>query len=201
MKLKTIICLLFFGLLCNSIYAQVMEDDFEDNQSGWSETSGPRGIALVKEGVLHMEAKGLNPLTSTTYAPIDIDKPFVMTVEALANAVNNVGIFGILLDYEDDSNYILFYLNEGDAKLEVVREDKVIGKKFETLKLKSGRKVGIDFEIEYTLNELVFKVNGIKAMTYRRRLAKGEFLLGTSGIGFFAKGGQKIDFDNLSIMQ
>ena len=156
---------------------------------------------MVKDGVLHMEAKGVFALTSTTYAPLDINKPFVLTVDALANAVNNVGIFGILLDYEDDSNYILFYLNEGDAKLEVVREDKIIGRKFETLKLKAGRKVGIGFEIEYSLNELVFKVNGVRAMTYRRRLAKDEYLLGTSGIGFFAKGNQKIDFDNLSIMQ
>ena len=57
------------------------------------------------------------------------------------------------------------------------------------------------FEVEYNLNELVFKVNGVKAMSYRRRLAKDEFLLGTSGIGFFAQEGQVIDFDNLKIIQ
>ena len=38
-------------------------------------------------------------------------------------------------------------------------------------------------------------------MSYRRRVAKDEFLLGTSGIGFFARGGQVIDFDNLKIIQ
>jgi hypothetical protein len=57
--------------------------------------------------------------------------------------------------------------------------------------------VGIEFEVEYNLNELVFK----RAMTYRRRVAKDEYLLGTSGIGFFARGGQVIDFDNLKVIQ
>ena len=59
----------------------------------------------------------------------------------------------------------------------------------------------MEFEVEYNLNELIYRVNGIKAMSYRRRLSKDEFLLGTSGIGFFAKGGQIIDFDNLKIVQ
>ena len=59
----------------------------------------------------------------------------------------------------------------------------------------------VDFEVEYNLNELVYKVNGVRAMAYRRRVAKDEFLLGTSGIGFFARSGQVIDFDNLKIIQ
>ena len=147
-----------------------------------------------------MESKG-SIITSSCYAPFDFSKPFVLTVEALAKKIDDDKIFGILLDYEDDQNYILFYICEGEARLEVCKENKVIGKKFEALKLKAGKKVGVEFEVEYSLNELIYKVNGIKAMTYRRRLAKDEFLLGTSGIGFFAKDGQVIDFDNLKIIQ
>ena len=124
-----------------------------------------------------------------------------MQVEALAKKIDDDKIFGILLDYEDDQNFILFYIREDEANLEVVREGKIIGMKQEALKLRKGKLVGIEFEVEYNLNELTFKVNGVRAMSYRRRVAKDEFLLGTSGIGFFARGGQTIDFDNLKILQ
>ena len=67
--------------------------------------------------------------------------------------------------------------------------------------MNKGKKVGIEFEVQYNLNELIFFVNGVRAMTYRRRVAKDEYLLGTSGIGFYARGGQVIDFDNLQIIQ
>lgn len=197
-KLIFVLCSFFF--FGNYAYSQTIEDDFETNQFGWSEQSSKRGTALVKDGVLHMESKS-NILTSTCYAPFDYAKPFVLTVEALAKKIDDDKIFGILLDYEDDQNYILFYICEGEARLEVCKENRIIGKKFEALKLKAGKKVGVEFEVEYNLNELIYRVNGIKAMTYRRRLSKDEFLLGTSGIGFFAKDGQIIDFDNLKIIQ
>lgn len=190
-------CLL---LSCLSVNAQVMEDDFETNQFGWTESAGKRGTALVKDGVLHMESKGAL-LTSTTYGSFDVSKPFVLTVEALAKKIDDDRIFGILLDYEDDQNFILFYICEGEANLEVWTEGRMTGKKSEQLKLKSGKKVGIEFEVEYNLNELLFKVNGVRAMTYRRRVIRNEFLLGTSGIGFAARGGQVIDFDNLKVIQ
>jgi hypothetical protein len=183
-----------------NVGAQVMEDDFETNQFGWTESSNKRGIAVIKDGVLHLESKS-KPITSTCYAPIDVDKPFVLQVEALAEKIDDNKIFGILLDYEDDQNFILFYICEGEANLEVWRENKLIGRKQEDLKLKKGKKIGVEFEVEYNLNEILFKVNDVRAMAYRRRVSKDEFLLGTSGIGFLARGGQVIDFDNLKIIQ
>lgn len=200
MKLKFLYLSLLFCVVSPNLYAQVMEDDFESNQFGWTESVGKRGIAVIRDGVLHMESKG-KPLTSTCYGSFDINKPFILQAEALAKKIDDDKIFGILLDYEDDQNYILFYICEDEANLEVVKEDKLIGRKQEALKLKKGKKVGVEFEVEYNLNELVYKVNGVRAMSYRRRVAKDEFLLGTSGIGFFARGGQVIDFDNLKIIQ
>ena len=191
---------LLLCMISPNLYAQVMEDDFESNQFGWTESVGKRGIAVIRDGVLHMESKG-KPLTSTCYGSFDINKPFILQAEALAKKIDDDKIFGILLDYEDDQNYILFYICEDEANLEIVKEDKLIGRKQEALKLKKGKRVGVEFEVEYNLNELVYKVNGVRAMSYRRRVAKDEFLLGTSGIGFFARGGQVIDFDNLKIIQ
>ncbi len=197
--MKNIALLSVLIFLSGSLFAQ-MEDDFETNQWGWNERSDSKGVALVKDGVMHIESK-LRPIYATVYAPIDIDKPFVLTCEALAKKIDNGKLFGIVLDYEDENNYMCFYVDENEAKLEVWREDKLIGKRYEAIKLNSGKFVGVNFEVEYTLNELVFKVNGVKALTYRRRLEKDQFLLGTSGIGFFAKNGQTVDFDNLRIIQ
>ena len=200
MKIKYLLLSLLLCMISPNLYAQVMEDDFESNQFGWTESVGKRGVAVIRDGVLHMESKG-KPLTSTCYGSFDINKPFILQAEALAKKIDDDKIFGILLDYEDDQNYILFYICEDEANLEIVKEDKLIGKKQEALKLKKGKRVGVEFEVEYNLNELVYKVNGVRAMSYRRRVAKDEFLLGTSGIGFFARGGQVIDFDNLKIIQ
>ena len=198
--MKRLICFLLVALCAHSLsFSQVMDDDFESNQYNWSELSSSRGVALIKDGVLHLESKAKNVL-STCYAPFDVNKPFVLTVEALAKKIDGSKIFGILLDYEDEQNFILFYVSDDEAKLEIWKENKIVGYKEEALKLRKGKKVGIEFEIEYNLNELVFKVNGIRAMSYRRRIAKDDFLLGTSGIGFFARKGT-IDFDNLKIMQ
>lgn len=189
------ILLSFHGVIC----AQIMEDDFESNQYNWSELSSSRGKAIIQDGVLHLESSSKFVL-STCYAPFDINKPFVFTVEALAKKIDNRNLFGILLDYEDEHNYILFYISDDEAKLEIWKENKLVGYKEEALKLRKGKKVGIDFEVEYNLNELIFKVNGVRAMAYRRRISKDDFLLGTSGIGFYARKGT-IDFDNLKIVQ
>lgn len=187
-------------LLSTSVSFAQMEDDFESNQYYWNETSSKRGVALIKDGVLHMESKG-EPLLCTTYAPFDVNKPFVLTCEALAKKVTDDKIFGIVLDYEDEQNYMRFYICEEEARLEVIKEGIVKGARYERINLQSGKKVGITFEVEYGLNELIFKVNNARALAYRKRVVGDEFLLGTSGIGFFAKDGMVIDFDNLKVMQ
>lgn len=197
--------LLFVALLLiggQTALAQVMEDDFESNQFGWTESVGKRGIAVLREGRLHLESKG-KEIVSACYAPFSTDKPFVLTVEALAKKIDDDRSFGIVLDYEDDQNYMRFFISEGEAVLEVIRDgvDRPVRIKREALKLRGGKKVGVEFEVDYNLKELEFKVNGVKALSFQRRLAEGEFLLGTSGIGFFANGGQVIDFDNLKIIQ
>lgn len=196
-KVLIIVLVALFGY--GAAYAQIMEDDFESNQYNWSELSSSRGKALIQDGVLHLESKSKNVL-STCYAPIDINKPFILSVEALAKKIDATNVFGILLDYEDEQNFILFYISDDEAKLEIWKENKLVGYKEEALKLRKGKKVGIDFEVEYNLNELIFKVNGVRAMAYRRRIAKDDFLLGTSGIGFYARKGT-IDFDNLKVQQ
>ena len=182
-----------------SMRAQVMVDDFETNQFGWTETTQRGGLAIIKDGVMRLEAKG--SVYTTCYAPFDYNKPFTMTVDVIADKIAAMPEFGLLFDYEDDENYINFVMYRDRAVLIRKVAGTVVAKKTEDLKLDKGKGIGLQIEVEYTLNELTFRVNGVKALSYRRRVAYGEFLLGTSGIGFYAGLGQKISFDNLKIEQ
>ena len=101
MKKKYLLLSLLLCMISPNLYAQVMEDDFESNQFGWTESVGKRGVAVIRDGVLHMESKG-KPLTSTCYGSFDINKPFILQAEALAKKIDDDKIFEILLDYEDD---------------------------------------------------------------------------------------------------
>ena len=181
--------------------AQVMLDDFESNQFGWTETTQRGGLAVIKDGVMRLEAKGSGTVYATCYAPFDYNKPFILSCDVLADKINSYPEFGLLFDYEDDQNYIKFILYRESAVLVRMVAGNEVAKKTEDLKLNKGKGIGLQIEVEYTLNELTFRVNGVKALSYRRRVAYGEFLLGTSGIGFYAGLGQKVSFDNLKIEQ
>ena len=124
--MRNLLCMICMMFICIYAKAQVMDDDFESNQYNWAERSSSKGIALIRDGVMHLESKS-KPVTATCYAPFDVNK---------------------------------------QAKLEIYKEDKLIGYKEEALKLRSGKKVGLEFEVEYNLNEIVYKVNGVRAMAY-----------------------------------
>ena len=102
--MRNLLCMICMMFICIYAKAQVMDDDFESNQYNWAERSSSKGIALIRDGVMHLESKS-KPVTATCYAPFDVNKPFVMTVEALAKKIDGSKLFGILLDYEDDQNF------------------------------------------------------------------------------------------------
>lgn len=190
----------FIFAICCNCSAQVMEDDFETNQFSWNETVGKRGQAVIKDGVLHMETSK-EKLLCTTYGPFDVSKPFVMSCDAYVKKIDDDKIFGIVLDYEDENNFMCFYINEGESRLEILKDGHLTGIKYAKINLESGKKKEVKFEVEYTLNEIIFTVNGMKALSYRRRVSNGDFILGTSGIGFFVRFGAFVDFDNLKVIQ
>lgn len=197
--MKRILNLLFVFAISVCLHAQVMLDDFETNQYGWTETTQRGGLAIIKDGVMRLEAK--SSVYATCYAPFDFNKPFIMSVDVLADKINTWPEFGLMFDFEDDQNYINFVMYRDKAVLIRKVADQIVARKEEDLKLEKGKNIALQIEVEYTLNELSFRINGVKALSYRRRVPNGEFLLGTSGIGFYASYGQKVSFDNLKIEQ
>ena len=198
--------LLCLSMMAFTANAQTMVDDFETNQYGWTEMSNKSGIAIIKDGFIRLEAKPGEEVFSTCYAPFDFNKPFTMSVDVLdvgkfSLPVINFRQIGLLLDYEDEKNHIKFYLFRESAVLERVVNGVIVARKAEELKRAVETGSGLKLEVNYTLNELSFRINGIKSLSYRRRLPQGEFMLGTSGIGFYAAMSTKVSFDNLIIEQ
>lgn len=198
--MKKVIVTLFFITLCCFAKAQLIVDDFESNNLGWTEDMSSSRVAVIKDGHLHLEGKSAGVISSC-YAPVDIDKPFEIKCEAFVKSLTGSKHFGIVMDYEDDMNYISFTIEDDRVVVDRIVEDKLIGKKSQPLKLTSKKKTGIDFRIEYSLQKLTLFINEMKVIEYQRRVEKGDFMLGTTGIGFYAGKNTEVDFDNFQIIQ
>lgn len=175
-------------------------DDFESNNFGWTESAGSNYEALVKEGHLHLVGKSSHGISSC-YAPFDLSKPFELKCECFIKSLTGSKNFGIMLDYVDDDNYILFCITNENVHVRYIKEGKEVGHRTADLKLKSKKKTGMDFKLEYSLQKITLYINDVRAIDYQRRLEPGQFMLGTTGIGFYVDEGTTVDFDNLVIIQ
>lgn len=197
--MKKLIIALMAVLSFATAKAQVL-DDFESNNFGWTESVGSNYEAIIKEGHLHLKGKS-KPGISACYAPFDLSRPFELRCEAFVKSLTGSKNFGILIDYEDDDNYILFSITNENINVKYIKEGKEAGHRTADLKIKSKKKTGMDFRLEYTLQKIVLYVNDVRAIEYQRRLEPGQFMLGTTGIGFYVDEDTEVDFDNLEIRQ
>lgn len=198
MKKYLLITLLSSCFACMN--AQQVNDDFESNNLGWTEEVGSDKVAVIKDGHLHLEGKA-SGVSSSCYAPFDIDKPFEIKCEAFVKSLTGSKHFGVIVDYEDEQNYIRFSVEDDRVYVRRVVEDRIVAQRSQPLKLKAKKKTGLDFKIEYTLQKVTLFINDMKAIDYQRRVNSGQFMLGTTGIGFYAGKNTEVDFDNLVIIQ
>lgn len=63
--MKKQLFLLCLSMMAFTANAQTMVDDFETNQYGWTEMSNKSGIAMIKGGVIRLEAKQGEEVFST----------------------------------------------------------------------------------------------------------------------------------------
>ena len=190
--IKLIVAILVFCSM--SVNAQIV-DTFDSNKFGWTEISGIDGDAIIKEGKMFMECKADGYIETHCYAPIDFTKDFEIKCDALVKKVNDKNIFGMLLNYLDDGNYIAFVLTEGKAELYRYEHYKLIGRIRADIKLKSQKKANLQLKIKSTFQKLEFFVNDMKALECR------YLPLTSSGMGFYICGKQTINFDNFEILQ
>lgn len=191
MKVWIYIAVLLSGV---SVCAQEIKDEFDDNALGWNEYAWKDSQCLIMNGSLTLESKVEDPILTFCYAPFDVNSDFEFTCEVKTKKIDEEKSFGIIVNYEDDGNYLAFMVSKGLARFERWKEGRLIGSFYDTIKLKERKsKSSTILSLRYEGGTAIFLVNDMKALERR-------FLHMTSnGIGFKIGGKQKIEYDNLEI--
>lgn len=204
MTKRIIILIALIAGLTNNAFSQLKET-FDSNSWQWTEYSADLGKAYIIEGVMRLESKSDNnntPLADMvanvathSFLPMDPAKGFDIKCTATVEKFEGKKQFGIILDYLDDMNCIVFMIKGDCAWLYKMKEGKIVGQQKNQFKLQRGKKMtSLDIEVIYMGGELEFRVNDVQAL-----LSK-YVPITSNGFGFFAFGKCKVDFDDVEIV-
>lgn len=187
-----------------SAYGQVKET-FDSNSWQWTEYSADLGKAYIIEGVMRLESKSDDNNTSLadmvanvathSFMPMDPAKGFDIKCVATVEKFEGKKQFGIILDYVDDMNCLVFMIKGDCAWLYKMKEGKIVGQQKNQFKLQRGKKMtNLDIQVVYIGGELEFRVNDVQALLCK------YVPITSNGFGFFAFGKCKVDFDDVEIV-
>lgn len=194
---KTLLFLLLTSLNLGAIAQKfALKDTFDSNANGWTEIIDKKGETTIVDGTLRIKSKKADGFyESHFFSDMDVLHNFEVKCEVKVKSINEDSNFGLILNYIDDGNFILFAISEGNAKLVKYEDGRQIGSISNSIKLKASRKAVVELVVKNTFQKLIFEVNGMKAIEAR-------FVpLTSSGIGFYVYGDQTVSFDNLEITQ
>ena len=130
-----------------------------------------------------------------SFLPMDPAKGFDIKCTATVEKFEGKKQFGIILDYLDDMNCIVFMIKGDCAWLYKMKEGKIVGQQKNQFKLQRGKKTtALDIEVIYMGGELEFRVNDVQALMCK------YVPITSNGFGFFAFGKCKVDFDDVEII-
>ncbi|MDE7419045.1 MAG: hypothetical protein K2N35_02430 [Muribaculaceae bacterium] len=193
-----------FGMITIA-HAQVKET-FDSNSWQWTEYSADMGRAYIIEGVMRLESKSDNynntsladmvgSVATHSFLPMDPAKGFDLKCTATLEKFEGKKMFGIILDYVDDMNCLVFMIKGDCAWLYKMKEGKIVGQQKNQFKLQKGKKsTNLDIQVIYQGGELEFRVNDVQALMCK------YVPITSNGFGFFAFGKCKVDFDDVEIM-
>lgn len=203
--MKQVLFIALFAFVALSANAQSFKDTFDSNTLGWTEMSSSDGEAVIKEGVMHLQGKkngsnfyiytpGTDVMTSA-YTTFDPQQNFEIKCKAVVKKINEKNPVGIMINYQDDYNYMLFSIDEKNAYFWEYREGKMIAYRQNAMRLRGKRNEELSFQIKSTYNKIEFIVNNMTAIELRYKP------ITSNGIGFYLYGAQTADFDDLEIIQ
>lgn len=193
--MRAFLSVFFFITFIVNSSAQIIKiiEDFESNTLGWTEILDDKGQAIISEGVMQIESKGEEYL-STAWTDLDPNAPFEISVDVKVRRLDGSRTFGIILDFLDNSQFILFLVKEGNAQF-IRRNRNGNGYISNSIKLEGGWKADVKLGVKYEMGRLIFEVNDIFALEAR------YIEMTSSGVGLYVQGKQKIKFDNFTITQ
>lgn len=202
---KRIIILITLAVAISTNAFSQLKETFDSNSWQWTEYSAALGKAYIIEGVMRLESKSDNnntPLAEMvanvathSFLPMDPAKGFDIKCTATVEKFEGNKQFGIILDYLDDMNCIVFMIKGDCAWLYKMKEGKIVGQQKNQFKLQRGKKTtALDIEVIYMGGELEFRVNDVQALMCK------YVPITSNGFGFFAFGKCKVDFDDVEII-
>lgn len=204
MKKKFLFLITVVALTATSAVAQVKET-FDSNSWQWTEYSAELGRAYIIEGVMRLESKSdkanitldemVGSVATHSFLPMDPVKGFDLKCTATLEKFEGKKSFGIILDYIDDMNCIVFMIKGDCAWLYKMKEGKIVGQQKNQFKLQKGKKnTSLDIQVVYQGGELEIRVNDVQALLCK------YVPITSNGFGFFAFGKCKVDFDDVEIL-
>lgn len=204
MKQRIFTLIMLIVTIAISANSQVKET-FDSNSWQWTEYSADQGKAYIIEGVMRLESKSDDNNTSLSemvanvathsFMPMDPAKGFDIKCVATVEKFEGKKQFGIILDYIDDMNCLVFMIKGDCAWLYKLKEGKIVGQQKNQFKLQRGKKMtNLDIEVIYLGGELEFRVNDVQALLCK------YVPITSNGFGFFAFGKCKVDFDDVEIV-
>ncbi len=203
MKKLSIILAFVFGMI--TIANAQVKENFDSNSWQWTEYSADMGRAYIIDGVMRLESKSDNSnislaekvgsVATHSFLPMDPTKGFSLKCTATLEKFDGKKMFGVILDYVDDMNCLVFQINGDCAWLYKMKEGKIVGQQKNQFKLQKGKKsTNLDMEVIYQGGELEFRVNDVQALICK------YVPITSNGFGFFAFGKCKVDFDDVEIV-
>lgn len=204
MTKKLLLSLALVASTAVTAFGQVKET-FDSNSWQWTEYSADLGRAYIIDGVMRLESKSGNDditlaemvgsVATHSFLPMDPVKGFDLKCTATLEKFEGKKTFGIILDYIDDMNCIVFMIKGDCAWLLKMKEGKIVGQQKNQFKLQKGKKnTALDIQVTYIGGELEFRVNDVQALLCK------YVPITSNGFGFFAFGKCKVDFDDVEIL-
>ncbi|HJE38974.1 MAG TPA: hypothetical protein K8V47_04355 [Candidatus Amulumruptor caecigallinarius] len=182
-----------------------LKETFDSNSWQWSEYSTQLGKAYIIDGVMRLESKSdktdvtyadmVGNVATHAYLPMDPEKGFEIKCVATVEKFEGKKLFGLIMDYIDDMNCLIFMIHDDFAYLYKMKEGNIVGQQRNQFKLQKGKKqTALDINAIYMGGELEIRVNDVQAL-------KCKYVPITSnGFGFFAYGKCKVEFDDVEIL-
>ena len=182
-----------------------LKETFDSNSWQWSEYSTQLGKAYIIDGVMRLESKSdktdvtyadmVGNVATHAYLPMDPEKGFEIKCVATVEKFEGKKLFGLIMDYIDDMNCLIFMIHDDFAYLYKMKEGNIVGQQRNQFKLQKGKKqTALDINAIYMGGELEIRVNDVQAL-------KCKYVPITSnGFGFFAYGKCTVEFDYVEIL-
>lgn len=204
MRRRLFILIALVASVATNSFSQIKET-FDSNSWQWTEYSADLGKAYIIDGVMRLESKSddkdtelvdmVANVATHSFLPMDPSKGFNIKCVAVVEKFEGKKQFGLILDYLDDMNCIVFMMQGDLAMLYKMKEGKIVGQQKNQFKLQRGKKsTSLDIEVHYMGGELEFRVNDVQAILCK------YVPITSNGFGFFAFGKCKVDFDDVEII-